>query len=493
MEMLTSGLIRLSTSLFSSPILLVKKKDGSWRFCTDYRALNAVTIKDRFPIPTVDDMLDELHGAVHFTKLDLRASYHQIRVQPEDIRKTTFRTHSGHYEYVVMPFGLCNAPSTFQAAMTEVFRPYLRKFLLVFFDNILIYSKCWNEYIDHLRKIFEILSIQKFFVKPSKCIFGALEVDYLGHIISQEGVRVDNRKIEAMQSWPPPKTVTKLRGFLGLTGYYRKFVRNYGVIATPLTDLLKKGNFGWNPKANAAFETLKTAMVTTPVLALPDFSNKFIVETDASDYGIGAILSQNGRPIAYLSKALGPSKRAWSIYSKEMLAIMEAIRAWRPYLLGNKFQIQTDQKSLKFLLEQRIVTPEQQKWVSKLVGFDYEIIYRPGHSNLAADTMSRMPHSPLLMSITAPAIGGISGPQFSLWEELKEINVADPYLIALHQKLQAQPELMTNYKVREGLLFFKGCIVIPPKSPLKHEILYKFHASKLAGHSSILRTLKRLA
>jgi hypothetical protein len=248
-----------------------------------------------------------------------------------------------------------------------------------------------------------------------------------------------------------------------------------------------------NPKANAAFETLKTAMVTTPVLALPDFSNKFIVETDASDYGIGAILSQNGRPIAYLSKALGPSKRAWSIYSKEMLAIMEAIRAWRPYLLGNKFQIQTDQKSLKFLLEQRIVTPEQQKWVSKLVGFDYEIIYRPGHSNSAADAMSQMPHSPLLMSITAPAIDGISGPHFSLWEELKEINVADPNLIALHQKLQAQPELMTNYKVRDGLLFFKGRIVIPPKSPLKHEILHEFHASKLAGHSGILRTLKRLA
>jgi hypothetical protein len=207
-------------------------------------------------------------------------------------------------------------------------------------------------------------------VKPSKCTFGAREVDYLEHIISQEGVPVDHRKIEAMQSWPPPKTITELRGFLGLTGYYRKFVRDYGPIAPPLTELLKKGNFGWTFAAAAAFNKLKNAMVTTPVLALPDFATLFIVETDASDFGIGAILSQQGQPIEFFSKALGPSKRAWAIYAKEMLVVMEAIKTWRPYLLVRKFQIQTDQKSLKFLLEQRIITHEQQKWVSKLVGYD---------------------------------------------------------------------------------------------------------------------------
>jgi hypothetical protein len=180
--------------------------------------------------------------------------------------------------------------------------------------------------VVHLKRVIEILSAHKFFVKPSKCIFGAREVDYLGHMISYEGVRVDNRKIDAMQSWPQPKTITELRGFLGLTGYYRKFVRNYGPFTAPLTELLKKENFGWNPKAEAAFEELKRAMVTTPVLALPDFSEIFIMKTDASDYGLGAILSQRGRPIAYLSKALRPSKKAWSIYSKEMLAIMEAVK-----------------------------------------------------------------------------------------------------------------------------------------------------------------------
>jgi hypothetical protein len=188
-------------------------------------------------------------------------------------------------------------------------------------------------------------------VKPSKCTFGAREVDYLEHIISQEGVPVDHRKIEAMQSWPPPKTITELLGFLGLTGYYRKFVRDYGPIAAPLTELLKKGNFGWTSAAVAAFNKLKNAMVTTPVLALPDFATLFIVETDASDFGIGAILSQQGQPIEFFSKALGPSKRAWAIYVKEMLVVMEAIKTWRPYLLRRKFQIQMDQKSLKFLLE----------------------------------------------------------------------------------------------------------------------------------------------
>lgn len=256
-----------------------------------------------------------------------------------------------------------------------------RSFCWYFFDDILVYSRTWEEHLNHLKVVLKILSKHKFFVKPSKCVFGAREVEYLGHIISHEVVRVDNRKIEAMQCWPKPKTVMELRGFLGLTGYYNKFVRNYGPIAGPLTDLLKKGNFVWNPKVEEAFEELKRAMVSTP-----DFSGTFVVETDASDYGIGAILGQKGRPIEFLSKSLGPTKKNWSIYTKEMLAILEAIKTWWPYLLWQKFQIQTNQRSLKYLLERHVVTPEQQKWVSKLVGYEYEIIYRPRKTNAAADS-----------------------------------------------------------------------------------------------------------
>lgn len=403
-EMLMAGLIRQSTSPFSSPVLLVKKKDGTWRFCTDYRALNGVTVKDRFPIPTVDDMLDELQGATFFTKLDLRAGYHQGRVRPADVHKTAFRTHNGHYENLVMPFGLCNAPSTFQAIMNSIFRPYLRKFILVFFDDILIYSLSWSCHIEHVKQALSILKQHQFFVKASKCSFGQKELKYLGHIVICHRVKVDEGKIDAMVSWPSPINTTELRGFFGLTGYYRKFVQGYGVLARPLTNLLKKNQFAWSKEAEKAFVNLKKAMTNTLILAMPDFNSTFTIWTDASRDGIGAVLQQQGRPIAFMSRALGISKKSWSAYAKEMLAIITAVRLWRSYLLGRKFIIQTNQRSLKYLLQQCIATPEQQEWLAKLMGYEYEIQYRPGKENHAADALSRRPESPILHSLCVPQI-----------------------------------------------------------------------------------------
>jgi hypothetical protein len=246
-ELLNTGVIPPSTSPYSSPVVMVLNKEGSLCMCPDFHALNKLTIKDKFHIFVIDDLLDELSGAQFFTKLDLFSGYHQICMKEADIPKTSFRTHDGHYDFLVMPFGLCNAPSTFQSLMNHVFRPFLRHFVLVFFDDILIYSKTWTNHLVHVDRVLHLLSQYQIFLKQSKCVFGASKVEYLGHLVGKADVRVDPKKIEAMQDWPHPKTRKILRGFLGLTGYYRKFLKNYGKIVAPLTALLKKDSFTWTP------------------------------------------------------------------------------------------------------------------------------------------------------------------------------------------------------------------------------------------------------
>lgn len=485
-EMLKEGIIQPSQSSFSAPVVLVYKKDGSWRMCPDYRELNKLTIKDKFPIPVIDELLDELHGAIYFTKLDLRSGYHQIRMKTEDIPKTAFRTHEGHYEFLVMPFGLTNAPSTFQGLMNSIFKPFLRKFVLVFFDDILIYSKSWEDHIQHVDKVLKLLEEKQLYAKPSKCFFGVQEVEYLGHIVSHEGVKVDPNKIKAIKEWKIPTTIKHLRGFLGLTGYYRKFVKNYGRIAAPLTTLLKKDAFSWTPEATKAFEKLKDAMCRAPVLATPDFTKTFIIECDASGNGIGAVLMQDGRPIAFESRPIKGKNLLKPIYEKEMLAILHALKQWRPYLLGRHFKVKTDHDSLKYFLEQRLSSEEQQKWVTKMLGYDFEIIYKKGKQNVVADALSRKDAD------VESLLCAISIIQPDWITEARDEWKKDDELWTLIQRLQQEPSASETFIWKNDSLWYKDRLYLCKNSQLKQKVLLELHTSPIGGHSGFLKTYHRV-
>jgi hypothetical protein len=402
-----------------------------------------------------------------------------------DIPKMAFRTHEGHYDFLVMPFGLCNAPSTFQSLMNHVFHPFLRHFVLVFFDDILIYRKTWTDHLTHVDQVLHLLSQHQLFLKQSKCAFGASEVEYLGHLVGKDGVRVDPKKIEAMQDWPHPKTLKILHGFLGLTGYYRKFVKNYGKIAAPLTALLKKNSFTWTPATAQAFQTLNMAMCTTPVLALPDFTKTFVLECDASGKGIGVVLMQEGRPLAFTSKQLSERNLGKPIYEKEMLAILHVIDLWHPYLLGQHFQIKTDHQSLKYFLEQCISSPEQQKWVTKLFGYDYEIIYKKGKDNVVADALSRKYEEE----------GSLFSLSFIVPDWLQVVRqewLQDPKSLHLIQQLQTNAPAPPGYSWLQDELRYKGHLYLSKQSKLKSTVLSELHATPTAGHSRFTKTYDRV-
>ncbi|GKA37309.1 putative reverse transcriptase domain-containing protein [Tanacetum coccineum] len=318
-ELSDKGFIRPSSSPWGAPVLFVKKKDGSFRMCIDYRELNKLTVKNRYPLPRIDDLFDQLQGSSIYSKIDLRSGYHQLRVREQDIPKTAFRTRYGHYEFQVMPFGLTNAPAVFMDLMNRVCKPYLDKFVIVFIDDILIYSRDEKEHEEHLKAILELLKKEQLYAKFSKCEFWIPKVQFLGHVIDSRGIHVDPAKIESIKDWASPKTPTEIRQFLGLAGYYRRFIEGFSKIAKSMTKLTQKGiKFDWGEKEENAFQLIKQKLCSAPILALPEGSEDFVVYCDASHKGLGVVLMQREKVIAYASRQLKVHEKNYTTHDLEL-------------------------------------------------------------------------------------------------------------------------------------------------------------------------------
>ncbi|KAJ9504903.1 hypothetical protein QJQ45_003522 [Haematococcus lacustris] len=529
---LEQGIIEPSSSPYAAPVLFVKKKSGELRMCVDYRQLNKITLRDQYPLPRVDDLFDRLAGCTVFSSLDLQAGYHQIRIPDEDVPKTAFRTPTGLYQFKVLCFGLTNAPATFQRVMNNAFADVINDCALVYIDDILIMSKSVPDHFNHLRRVLELLRKHQFQAKLSKCEFLKTALKFLGHIVSDQGIAVDPDKVKSITSWPVPRSLTAMQQFLGAANFVRKFVHNFSALAAPLTDLTGKAGieFSWHKWPDdklQAFDALKHAISKVPLLKIPDITKPFQVYCDASLQGVGAVLMQEGYPLAYLSKKLIPAEKNYTTGEQELLAIITACKEWRCYLEGVPFTLYTDHKPLVALKTQKVLSRRQTRWLEFLSRYNFTIEYLPGDTN-PADPLSRIPDAPVtntVMVMTRSRKRLLEGEEATVQQQQPVVQQPQQELqpqLVLEQPLPPPPvplhplhavnmteQLLAAYLAdkafasmvdqydqdQHGLYRTRGRnqIVVPNCPELKTRILVEMHDAQFAGHVGITKTLERIS
>src|SRR3954467_14733939 len=506
--------VQPSVSSWGAPVLLVKKKDGGMRLCIDYRQLNKVTIKNKYPLPRIDDLMDQLVGARVFSKIDLRSGYHQIKVKDEDMQKTAFRTSYGHYEYSVMPFCVTNAPGVFMEYMNRIFHEYLDRFVVVFIDDILIYSKSESDHVEHLKLVLQVLKEKKLYAKLSKCEFWLKEVSFLVHVIYGDGIVVDPSKVDVVLQWETPKSATEIRSFLGFAGYYRRFIEGFSKLALPLTRLTCKGKaFVWDVQCEESFNELKKRLTSAPVLTFPNSGEPFVVYCDACLMGLGGVLMQNGKVVAYASRQLRIHEKNYPTHDLELAAVVFVLKIWRHYLYGSRFEVFSDHKSLKYLFDQKELNMRQRRWLEFLKDYDFNLSYHPGKANVVADALSRKTvHMSALMvkemdlieqfrdlslvcegTPTSVKLGMLKLTS-GILEEIREGQKTDVELVdkltLINQDKGGEFIIGEN-----GIMRFGNRVCVPDVAELRRSILEEGHRSGLSihpGDTKMYHDLKKL-
>jgi hypothetical protein len=486
-ELLDKGLVRESLSLCVITTVLSPKKYGGWRMCTDSRAINKITIRYIFPLPRMDDLMDCLSGENYFSKIDLKSGYHQIHMIEGDEWKTAFKTNEGLYEWLVIPFGLTNAPNTFMRLMNEVLKEFIGKFFVVYLDDIVIFSKTKVEHMKHLAVVMGKLQQEKLLINMKKSSFMKTELIYLGFVVSANELKMDPSKVEVIKSWPSPRNVFEVRSFHGLASFYRKFIRNFSGISTTMMDTVKKRHktFHWTMEAEKSFNLLKKKITEQPMLVLVDFQKTFQVKCDASGYAIGVVLSQEDRPVAYFSVKLDEAKLKYSTYDKEFYAIIQALKKWRHYLIPKEFVLHSANHALQFVSQQEKLNQKHVKWVEYMQNFTFVIKHISGTANKVADSLSRK--CLLLQEFQVKTLG---------FENLRDMYTGDAYFREVYEAAE-NPVLRDrspwiDYMIQEGLLF-RGNQLCIPNCSMRENLLKEKHSGGLAGHFGHDKTFAKLS